>query len=70
MRETNLMRKPFPWPRFIPITHSSSTLSQKWLVHSAGQCSAEAVRPTATPTKNVQKKAYAAQCFLLLLLIF
>lgn len=43
MRETNLMRKPFPWPRSIPITHSSSTLSQNLLVHRAGQCSVEAL---------------------------
>lgn len=69
MRETNLMRKPFPWPRSIPITHSSSTLSKNLLVHRAGQCSVEALGQPRLPQQK-KKKACAAQCFLLLLLIF
>lgn len=50
------MRKTFPWPRSIPITHNSSTLSQNLLVHRAGQCSAEALGQPRLPQKMFTKR--------------
>lgn len=75
MRETNLMRKPFPWPRSIPITHSSSTLSKNLLVHRAGQCSVEALGQPRLPQQKKRKLVLhnVSSCccgFLLLLLLF